>query len=89
MPSACASEISCSKVWPASSAWFCSMLTFDLLLQAVRLEEAEHRGDVVVVLVLQGSAGLGSIRMAPLKPILCLCSTTSCREAPELRRARA
>ena len=28
MPSADASAISCSKVWPARIAWFCSMLTF-------------------------------------------------------------
>ena len=58
----------------------------DLLLQAVRLEEAEHRGDVVVVLVLGGLGRLGLDQDGALEADLVLVLDDELQEAPELRQ---
>ena len=52
MPLAMAYATSWWKLWPASVAWFASMLTLVLALEAVADEEAVDGRGVVVVLVL-------------------------------------
>ncbi len=48
------------------------------VFETIGLEEAVHGRDVVVILVLRRFLRFGSTRIVPLKPILCLYSTTIC-----------
>jgi len=61
-----------------------SDIDLDFLFQAVALQESIHGCDVKVVLVRRRFLRLGSIRIWPSKPILCLYSTNQSQEPPHL-----
>jgi hypothetical protein len=61
----------------------------DLGFKAVALEEAVHVAASRSYWCLVGSCGLGSMRMVPAKPSLCLCSTTIDMKRPSWSISRA